>query len=228
MSLHRARSMSDPFWAPATLLVAIGCNGNVSGTTDGGLGTRSDAGASARSDAGRSPAADGGHGMKADAGVSAKTDGGQSARLDAGGADADARITARTDGRAADCGALDGNVSAIPYWQWWYPDCGVPAGCACTNPSCGPTWLTVGPADLCSGSSGLFTGCQPPLTWDTTYCYVSSTYDQFVESEFPPYTLEGLAQCEQDGSVVGTGNSPPIFCPDRADGGAPLDAAAGD
>jgi len=94
----------------------------------------------------------------------------------------------------AACGSVEADPTNVPYWQWWYPECGSP-GAPCSNPSCAPVQLLVSDVGGCEyTNTSLMTGCVPGMPTDgwTTYTVEAR---QLVASQLPPYSFEDVTSC---------------------------------
>jgi len=90
--------------------------------------------------------------------------------------------------------------SDVPYWQWWYPDCGVPAGDTCNNPSCAPTAFVTSSTGACELGAQSERGCVPKDIGTIGHTsYTSVAFSQLISTLVQPYTLNGLDQCGAQG-----------------------------
>jgi hypothetical protein len=113
----------------------------------------------------------------------------------------------------------DAGVSDVLYWQWWYPDCGVPPGGACTNPQCAQTTLAASAVGGCSyAGPGFLTGCVPGNQGEDGYINFSSDDHIFIGAFNPPYTQTGLSPCQVQGHP-GNQDMPLWCCPWITDAG---------
>ena len=218
--MFRASPQSVSCLLPAMLAAICGlrCGGESGRSEDGGrMGT--DAPSTkhdARADSRERP--DSATDSQTDAGRDAKSrpqDAGKDVTSKPVDAGKDATLASdASDANGDDAGAIvDAGPSDALFWQWWYPDCGVAAGQACTTSGCGSVPLQVGPADFC-GAEQISAGCSNNGLTDGVSCYLSLSDNRYIFTQAHPYTMDGLTfcsdasenilpACEADGGEVG-------------------------